>query len=75
MSETKFRLTYATMYNPPQELHTNFEAEVAKIKNNLGREYAMLIDGKNVLAEEKFEDRSPVDLVIPVPVSRRDHRL
>ncbi|MBN2045916.1 MAG: aldehyde dehydrogenase family protein [Anaerolineales bacterium] len=61
MSEPNFRLTYATMYNPPQDLHTHFEAEVAKLKANLGQEFAMLIDGKNILAEEKFEDRSPVD--------------
>ncbi len=56
-----FRLTYATMYNPPEELHTNFETEVARIKANLGQEYAMLIDGKDVFAAEKFEDRSPID--------------
>ncbi len=61
MSNTNFRLTYATMYNPPPELQTNFEAAVEKIKANLGQEYAMLIDGKNIYAEEKFEDRSPVD--------------
>jgi len=61
MGENKFRLTYATMYNPTEELHTNFEAEVANIKANLGREFAMYIDGQDVYAEEKFEDRSPVD--------------
>ena len=26
----KFRLTYSTMYDPPAELHTRFEEEVAK---------------------------------------------
>jgi 1-pyrroline-5-carboxylate dehydrogenase len=61
MGEKKFRLTYATMYNPPEELHTNFEKEVAIIKANLGKEYAMLIDGQDVLADEKFKDRSPVN--------------
>ncbi|HKJ26169.1 MAG TPA: aldehyde dehydrogenase family protein [Anaerolineales bacterium] len=63
-----FRLTYATMFNPPDELHTNFEAEVAKIKNNLGREFPMLIDGQDVFADEKFDDRSPIntDMVLGV---------
>ncbi len=61
MGENKFRLTYATMYNPPEELHTNFETEVAKIKANLGREFPMYINGQDVYADEKFEDRSPVD--------------
>ncbi len=56
-----FRLTYATMYDPPEEMHTNFEAEVGKIRANLGKEYAMLINGKDVRAEEKFEDRSPIN--------------
>jgi len=61
MGENKFRLTYATMFNPPEELHTNYEAEVAKIKANLGRDFPMFINGKDVFADEKFENRSPVD--------------
>jgi 1-pyrroline-5-carboxylate dehydrogenase len=71
MGETNFRLTYATMYNPPEELHTNFEAEVAKIKANLGQEYPMLIDGKDVFSEEKFEDRSPVDTTLLLGVFQK----
>ena len=51
MGENKFRLTYATMYNPPEELHTNFEAEVNKIKANLGREFPMYINGQDVYAD------------------------
>ena len=68
MAENTFRLTYATMFNPPEELHTNFEAEVAKIKSNLGQEYPMLIDGKDIFTDEKFEDRSPIntDMVLGV---------
>lgn len=68
MGEKNFRLTYATMYNPPEELHTKFEAEVAKIKANLGQEFGMLINGKDVFADEKFEDRSPIntDLLLGV---------
>ena len=68
MGEKNFRLTYATMYNPPEELHTKFEAEVAKIKANLGQEFGMLINGKDVFADEKFEDRSPIntDLLLSV---------
>ena len=27
-----FKLTYATMYNPPDELHSNFDASLAKLK-------------------------------------------
>ncbi|NUQ84268.1 MAG: aldehyde dehydrogenase family protein [Anaerolineales bacterium] len=56
-----FKLTYATMFNPPEELHTGFDKAVTKLKQNLGREYGMIIDGKDVFADEKFEDRSPVN--------------
>lgn len=58
---SEFKLTYATMFTPPEELHTRFDAALAGVKAGLGREYAMLIDGKEVLAGEKAEDRSPID--------------
>jgi len=56
-----FKLTYSTMFNPPETLHTGFDGAVAKLKQNLGKEYGMIIDGKDVFADEKFEDRSPVN--------------
>ncbi len=64
----KFKLTYATMFNPPEELHTRFEVALVKVKANLGKEYGMIIDGKERYAEQKFEDRSPAntDVVLGV---------
>jgi len=64
----KFKLTYSTMFNPPEELHTKFDAAVKTIKAGLGKEYGMIINGKDVFASEKFEDRSPIntDLVLAV---------
>jgi 1-pyrroline-5-carboxylate dehydrogenase len=56
-----FKLTYATMFNPPEELHKGFDKAVGKLKANLGKEYGMIIDGKDVFADEKFEDHSPVN--------------
>ena len=56
-----FRLTYSTMFNPPEELHKGFDKAVAKLKTNLGKEYGMIIDGKDVFADDKYEDRSPVN--------------
>jgi 1-pyrroline-5-carboxylate dehydrogenase len=56
-----FKLTYATMFNPPEELHAGFDKAVEKLKKNLGKEYGMIINGKDVMADEKFEDRSPVN--------------
>lgn len=63
-----FKLTYATMFNPPEEMHQKYEQGLQKVKSNLGKEYAMLINGKEVSASEKIEDRSPVntDLVLAI---------
>ena len=56
-----FKLTYATMFNPPEELHKGFDKAVTKLKANLNKEYGMIIDGRDVLADDKFEDHSPVN--------------
>ena len=56
-----FKLTYGNMFNPPEEMHKGFDKAVAKLKANLGREYAMIIDGQDVFADDKYEDRSPVN--------------
>jgi len=66
-----FKLTYATMYNPPEELHTNFDASLAKLKANLGKEQAMLINGKDVFADEKFEDCTPIDTGVVLAVMQK----
>ncbi len=66
-----FKLTYATMFNPPEELHTRFEQALVKVKADLGTEYAMIIDGKEHYAEEKFEDRSPVDTDVMLGVFQK----
>lgn len=57
----KFKLTYATMFNPPEELHTRFDEALEHTMANLGKEYAMIIAGKERYADEKVEDRSPTD--------------
>ncbi len=68
MADTTFKLTYATMFNPPEELHVRFEEALAAWQGKLGQEYALIIDGKDQFAAEKFEKRSPAntDLVLGV---------
>ena len=66
-----FKLTYSTMYTPPDELHTDFDTSLAKLKSKLGKEYAMLIDGKDVRADEQFEDRSPIDTNVVLAVMQK----
>jgi 1-pyrroline-5-carboxylate dehydrogenase len=61
MSTNGFKLTYATMFNPPEEMHTLFEQALAKVKANLGQEYAMIVDGKEHFSFAKFENRNPAN--------------
>jgi 1-pyrroline-5-carboxylate dehydrogenase len=67
MSE-RFKLTYATMFNPPEELHTRFDEALVKVNASLGKEHGMIIGGKDHFTIEKFEDRSPAnsDMVLGI---------
>ena len=56
-----FRLTYSTMFDPPEALHTSFERALAQVKAGLGKDYPMLIGGEERYVATKFEDRSPID--------------
>lgn len=69
--ETQFKLTYATMFNPPPELHARFDEALAKVKASLGQEHAMIIDGKEVKSADKFEDRSPADTSLVLGVFQK----
>jgi 1-pyrroline-5-carboxylate dehydrogenase len=60
-ADTSFKLTYATMFNPPQELHDRYDQELARVKASIGKEYGMIIDGKERYVAEKFENRSPIN--------------
>ena len=61
-----FKLTYATMFNPPEELHTRFEDALTAVKAKLGLEYPMIINGADARSQDTFEKRSPIntDLVL-----------
>jgi 1-pyrroline-5-carboxylate dehydrogenase len=59
--DESFRLTYSTMFDPPESLHRRFEAALAKIDAQAGREHPMHIAGREVRAAESFEVRSPID--------------
>jgi 1-pyrroline-5-carboxylate dehydrogenase len=40
-----FRLTYATMFDPPEELHTRFDAAMAGLRSTLGARYPLYVAG------------------------------
>lgn len=56
-----FKLTYASMFNPPTEVHTRFEAAVSKVKSNLGKTYGMIINNRDHFTSATFENRSPIN--------------
>ncbi len=56
-----FKLTYATMFNPPEEMHNRFEEALKAVRANLGKEHAMIVDGKDYFANEKYEDINPAN--------------
>ncbi len=70
-SDGAFKLTYATMFNPPEELHTRFDAALALVKAGLGREHGMIINGQERFAAEKFEDRSPADTSVVLGIFQK----
>jgi len=56
-----FKLTYATMFDPPPEMHQRFETALAGVRDTLGAEHAHFIGGDAVVADELDEHRSPID--------------
>jgi 1-pyrroline-5-carboxylate dehydrogenase len=60
-NESNFKLTYATMFNPPEELHQRFDQALADLKANMGKDHGMIIDGKEVFKTEKIDDRFPAN--------------
>ena len=56
-----FKLTYSTMFDPPEELHSRFEAALAEVREGLGARHALHIGGEDVDAQRTYEKRCPID--------------
>ncbi|MBV8143371.1 MAG: aldehyde dehydrogenase family protein [Gammaproteobacteria bacterium] len=56
-----FKLTYATMFDPPEELHQRFEAAMARVSAGLGRHHPLYIDGKDREAAAVLHKMSPAN--------------
>ena len=56
-----FRLTYSTMFDPPEALHAHFEAALASVRAHLGAEHPMWIGGEDVRAARQFTVHGPID--------------
>jgi 1-pyrroline-5-carboxylate dehydrogenase len=56
-----FRLTYATMFNPPETMHERFEEAMSTVRAGLGQRHALFIDGADRDATEYAARTSPID--------------
>jgi 1-pyrroline-5-carboxylate dehydrogenase len=56
-----FKLTYATMFNPPELMHSRYEKALADVKANMSKDHGMLVNGQDRFTAEKFDDRSPIN--------------
>jgi acyl-CoA reductase-like NAD-dependent aldehyde dehydrogenase len=56
-----YKLTYSTMFNPPPELHAQFEAALERVRQGFGGRHGQFIDGRDVPAQVTQEKRSPID--------------
>jgi 1-pyrroline-5-carboxylate dehydrogenase len=56
-----FKLTYSTMFDPPPELHSKFDAAVAHVTGQVGIEHGLLIAGEDRRSARGFDKHSPID--------------
>jgi len=56
-----FKLTYSTMFDPPEEMHTRFESALGEVRAALGGTHPMHVGGADVPAAKTYEKRSPAD--------------
>ncbi len=56
-----FKLTYATMFDPPDELHVRFDAALAEVESALGATHALHIAGVDRASARHDARKSPID--------------
>ncbi len=56
-----FRLTYATMFDPPEAMHQRFEAAMADVRAKLGARHDLFIGGADQPAQRYDLRTSPID--------------
>jgi len=55
-----FRLTYATMFNPPEEMHRRFEEALVAVRSRLGQAHVLHVDGRDCPGSAEVELPSPI---------------
>jgi acyl-CoA reductase-like NAD-dependent aldehyde dehydrogenase len=70
-----FRLTYATMFDPPEAMHQGFENVLAQVRAKLGGRHALFVNGADRAAERTHRLVSPIDTDMVLgdfPLASRD---
>lgn len=70
----KTKITYTTLSADNVELHEEFEAAVARISADFGKEYPMYIGAEERAGRPTFESRSPIDTNIVLGSFQRGTR-
>ena len=56
-----FRLTYATMFDPPETMHERFDAALATVRSSLGGRRDLFLNGADAAAARQIQRSSPID--------------
>jgi acyl-CoA reductase-like NAD-dependent aldehyde dehydrogenase len=56
-----FKLTYATMFDPPADMHMRFDAALAEVNETLGATHALYINGEDRVTASHDTRRGPID--------------
>jgi len=56
-----FKLTYATMFEPPGALHESYEAAMARVRTQLGGRYYLHIGGEERATTRYFQKNNPAN--------------
>lgn len=56
-----FRLTYATMFNPPEAMHERFDAALRTVSAGLGTRHELFVNGRDVAGFSHAARSSPID--------------
>lgn len=56
-----FRLTYSTMFDPPEEMHLRYEQALAEVRAGLGARHGLFVAGEDVVTGHYRAKRSPIN--------------
>jgi 1-pyrroline-5-carboxylate dehydrogenase len=61
MAEQGFRITYATMSADNEELQRHYDEAAARAKEQLGKDYPIVVNGEERWREDRYAEPSPID--------------